>query len=340
VFELAVCRRCRALYVVGVDQDDDSLRQAPPYASRLRYLWLTDHGAQPAAEDEDEVAVEGDENGEQIRDVCLCTGCGRILDASGSGCECRGQLIRVAIVEDTLQGEGLHRCTAGSGHSSASMVFRLLTGSDAPVAVLATALYQELPPSSDTSQATKVGEGRKLLSFADSRQDAAFFASYLERTYSRAIERNLIWDVLKTNGPTRFEDLVTPILKRAEAALVIDPDDGLAHNKTRVRHWLMAELLSVDRRQSLEGVGLAELSVVIPRAAHSGPPALRNLGLTADEALDLIRVLLDTLRVSATVWLPDDIDITDPRFAPRNVSTRVRENGSEKGLLAGFQGEV
>jgi hypothetical protein len=58
---------------------------------------------------------------------------------------------------------------------------RLLTGHehDPP---RRTAGSQEIPASDVPRLAERMGEGRKLLTFSDSRQDAAFFASYLDRT--------------------------------------------------------------------------------------------------------------------------------------------------------------
>jgi len=52
------------------------------------------------------------------------------------------------------------------------------TGEDAATAVIAEAMVRALPPE----RADKPAHGRRLLAFSDSRQRAAFFAPYLERT--------------------------------------------------------------------------------------------------------------------------------------------------------------
>ena len=41
---------------------------------------------------------------------------------------------------------------------------------------------------------------QKLLMFSDSRQDAAFFAPYLERTYNQIIWRRLIFESIEELG--------------------------------------------------------------------------------------------------------------------------------------------
>jgi hypothetical protein len=337
MFEFGVCRRCGAGYLLGVLREEDGLERlqtAGPFEADLRYL-LIDHPDEQ--EDEDEAAVVDDESAAvEVDDRLLCTHCGALTEGASSACDCdQAYGVRVLDAHPTRRGVPLRRCLGCSGRSNASIVSRFLTGQDAPVAVIATALYQALPPSSDPAAAAKIGHGRKLLSFSDSRQDAAFFAPYLDRTYSRAVERRLIWEVvarLASDHP-RFEDLVIPIRKAAERAQVLDEDDGAKRNADRVRAWLMREVLAVDRRQSLDGVGLAEITLAIPNGCQV-PPALTDLGFTESEVFDLIRVLLDTVRMQAAVHLPEGVDITDQMFAPRNVVTSMRSLGRAPGVLA------
>ena len=327
MFESGVCAKCGAAYLVGIRRPrgrSTFLESARPFTTNLTYLLLEE---EVLTDDEDEEAsVQDDLIAANVDKRVLCAACGSLTEGPESSCDCGVyQEVRVTVAHPSKPGEPLRRCLACSGRSNAPIVLRFLTGQDAPVSVIATALYQSIPPSSESGKKVKIGEGRKLLSFSDSRQDAAFFAPYLDRTYSRAIERRLIWQVaqrLHELSP-RFEDLVTPIRRDAESALVLDEDDGPLRNTTRVRTWLMREVLAVDRRQSLDGVGLAEITFALP-GGLSEVPALTELGFTRDETFDLARVLFDTLRMQGAVHLPEGVDITDPIFAPRNVVTTVR----------------
>ncbi|MCY4371814.1 MAG: DEAD/DEAH box helicase [bacterium] len=341
VFESGVCTKCGATYLVGSRNEADGhvfVRSAQPFDTNLTYLLLD---KQVTLDDEDEEAIVGDDLiAAKIDNRVLCTMCGSLTEGSEPSCDCdAGAQTQVTVAHPSKRGEPLRRCLACSGRTNGPIVLRFLTGQDAPVSVIATALYQSLPPSSNPETATKIGEGRKLLSFSDSRQDAAFFAPYLDRTYSRAVERRLIWAALKrlSDSRPRFEDLVIPIRKAAEQALVLDEDAGAMQNSNRVRTWLMREVLAVDRRQSLDGVGLAEITFALPKGL-TPVPALLELGFTPDETLDLARVLLETLRIQAAVHLPDGVDITDPTFAPRNVVTRVRLEQSAPNILAWLPG--
>jgi len=332
MFEYALCRTCGASYLVGSlssdpDKGSETVRQANPYETELHYL-LVDQSVGEDEEDEDEGASVNDAEVEMERDVrSLCTKCGTLVEGSAGGCDCDPVLcISVAVARPTAPDAPLRKCLACSSRSTTGVVRRFRTGQDRPQSVIATSLYQHLPPGTGPEAVHQVGEGRKLISFSDSRQDAAFFASYLDRTYSRSIQRHLIWNVLESladeEGAPRFDDLVPRLRRKAEDSLVLDPDAGMA-NTSEVRTWLMREILGVDWRESLEGVGLAEVSVAIPRRVQP-PKALLDLGLEADECMDLVRVLLDSVRRQAAVYLPDGVDIGNPVFSPRNAVTSLR----------------
>ena len=345
MFESGVCMKCGASYLLGSTEDDDEgntlLGWAGPHDGDLLYLLVSAEGAGDEPEDEDEQAVVPDDEAEtDIDRRRLCTRCGALTEGHEVSCACGPCLaVDVTVAHPARRGQPLRRCVACTGRSNGPIVLRFFTGQDAPVAVVATALYQALPESREPGASGRIGEGRRLLSFSDSRQDAAFFAPYLSRTYSQAVQRRLIWvtaERLAKEHP-RFGDLVDPIRREAERHLVLDEDDGPMRNRTEVRTWLMREILAVDRRQSLDGVGLAEIGLALPRGVDV-PRPLRELGFSKEEALNLACVLLETLRLQASVHLPEGVEIDRPEFAPRNVVTNVRYEESSRRILAWIPG--
>jgi hypothetical protein len=337
MFELAVCRHCRAEYLVGQLHPDD--------AGRLRLKIAPDFGAVVSvllgdpidADDEDEAAgMIGDPTRPEARQ--LCTACATISEDGGS-CACASPRLRATWLFRPGGGV-LFTCGACSARSAGGVVSRFLTGTDAPVSVVATQLYQALPPSGEESLSDRVGEGRRLLTFADSRQDAAFFAPYLERTYGRSVQRRIIAGAigrLAARDVPRTDDVIAEARRMAEHTLVLDPDIGSATARREVGSWLVEELLALDRRQSLEGTGSAEISVAVPRAFRPPPPLLA-LGLDEREAIDMVMLLLDTVRAGGAITVPDGVDVRDERFAPRNREFGVREAAPETGVISWLPG--
>ena len=112
----------------------------------------------------------------------LCRRCGE-LSASKLACDC-GAPVRVKKCESHKdRTDQLKQCeTCGYQRGGiGDPVQEIVHGSDGPNAVIATALHELLPE-----------DGRKVLTFADSRQDAAFFAWYAENSYEKLRDRNLM----------------------------------------------------------------------------------------------------------------------------------------------------
>lgn len=336
MFELGVCRRCGAEYLVGSREaapgGERRLAHASPMSvSPVRALLGE---ALPEGED-DEDQDPAHSAGDVALAVSLCPGCGAISEKGAPKCNCSVRPVRVWLAQNAHEDGGLRRCISCGHRSGGDPIYRFLTGSDAPVSVIATDLYQEIPASEDPELREEVGQGRKLLVFSDSRQDAAFFAPYLERTYRRAVQRRLIAQALDTFGDDvpRAGDLVDPVVRMAERALVLDPDDGRVANRRAASTWLMREILALDRRQSLEGTGVAELRLALPRHCQAPPPLLA-LGFTEQEALTLIRLLLDTVRTGGAIAVLEGVDVRSEEFAPRNREIGIRAQATAPGILA------
>ncbi|MFV9506786.1 MAG: Zn-binding domain-containing protein [Oscillochloridaceae bacterium umkhey_bin13] len=225
-------------------------------------------------------------------------------------------------------------CLECGARTGTTLVYRFLTGQDAPVSVIATALYQQLPPARPEQAQALPGEGRKLLIFSDSRQDAAFFAPYLERTYTHVLQRRLLLKSIHEHrdGPAgllRLQDLIVPLRTQAEAAQVFLQQQSSIERRSIVATWLQQELMATDRRMSLEGLGLLAIRLVQP-LGWSAPQALLQAPwhLSSDESWTLLALLLDTLRQQGVVTIHEDVDIMSEAFAPRNYELSVRGHGS------------
>jgi len=188
-FEFGACKRCGAVHLTGTVRHGDLF--VPRVTRDEKRAWLL-LGDTPLLVDQDDEDLEG---ARQLdgQDRFLCAACGGLRTTMQAQCGRDGCVsttlwpVRLLNVRETYP-TGCLSC----GARVAGMVRLFESGDDAAVAVLATALYQAQPPAADDALADQPGEGRKLLSFSDSRQAAAFFAPYLEMSYSSIQHRRLI----------------------------------------------------------------------------------------------------------------------------------------------------
>ncbi|MDV2996630.1 MAG: ATP-dependent RNA helicase DbpA [Chroococcidiopsis sp. SAG 2025] len=181
-----------------------------------------------------------------------------------------------------LQGGYLNQCPAcGARRSQSPAIGRFVSYTDAPLEVMLDSLFELLPePEPAPSQYTR----RKLLTFSDGRQDAAFFASDFQRTHTETLYRQLVWQAFvnaQDNGITSVnqveEKLVEKFLdisiphpdreadKHHRSYVSNDANEGSSLNaidckkraQSRAKELLIREFgLPSSRRFSIEALGL------------------------------------------------------------------------------------
>jgi ATP-dependent helicase YprA (DUF1998 family) len=330
VFEIGSCKRCGAVHVYGTPLHEGGVLYLRPRKAASRGIWLV-LGDHDGLTDEDEAAAVDDGDDISADVAKLCTSCGALATADAQVCGGCGTTEIRSVRRLRQRGEEVAGCLV-CGARGAATVRIFETGSDASGAVITTALYQNLPIADNPHGAMSPGEGRKLLAFSDSRQAAAYFAPYLEDSYSRLQRRRLISEGMLAahadEEPVAIEDVI--FKTRAKAAAVKHfPARMTAQQSNRVvAPWVMAEILATDDRQSLEGLGLISISLYRdPRWRAPGP--LLQLGLTEDEAWAFLQELARTLRQQGAVTMPEDVAPNDEIFAPRLGPIRVRLSGPE-----------
>jgi ATP-dependent helicase YprA (DUF1998 family) len=348
VWELRTCYRCGMGFLIGQIGKQGSpiyFSSASPNQENEGETCGFTFTQQVVSLDEDEAASEGtplDEIPEIIEDPwTLCLSCGAIEQGVNvsTGCKCNASSPKVVLnrlSDKLLEGRSTYvtikQCVSCGGRNSQGIVLPFLTGQDAPVSVLATSLYQNLPSADDEKMRFLPGQGRKLLIFSDSRQDAAFFAPYLERTYQQILRRRLILQTIEEDqdakdGDLRIKDMVSRVKKRAESCGLFLQTDSRDKRNSTIYKWLMQEFIALDRRISLEGLGLIQFSLIKPEGWHPPMPLISDpWNLTPEEAWILIVVLFDTLRAQACIRFPESVDPRDDDFAPRNQMFFITES--------------
>lgn len=369
VFEVATCRQCGVVYLVGQRENKDSvsvLKNVSGEEGKVDYFLLLDKEPETVDTNEDEAVEFPAEPGydKRYQEYLLCLRCGVIERENilHFPCQC-GEKHRVRLLYVPSNNERkIFLCPSCGKRSPTGVAWRFLVGADASASVLATALYQQIVPKKITERgenspteeddewdsgvevpANEADEGqRKLLVFSDSRQDAAFFAPYLNRTYNQILHRNLIIRALQENRDAalanswRLQDLVAPLQQLAVRAGFFR-GKSIQEQKNEIWKWLMHEFVAINRRHGLEGFGLLGFSLVEPQG-WVPPKALTGgkWGLTHSEAITLIKVLVDSIRVKGAVTFPDYVSPKDEFFQPRNREFYFRANQPVpvKGILS------
>jgi hypothetical protein len=291
-FEVALCRECGQHYLVG-RREEGYLREA-----------LRDYG-----NDEFSVSffrpISGASVGEDGTNFSrLCMRCGAISRPTRRPTDppC-GHDSAIDVTEERLRdaAEDQMRTCGACGYRGPDPVREIVHGNDGPNAVVATAVHRCLPK-----------DRRKVLGFVDGRQDAAFFAWYLQRSYESVLARNLLLTSARALAQDGYGDVsLRTLAGRARMTMrehgVISPSADALEALKQAWVSVFREFVSDEPRISLEGVGLAHWFPVLPEDLKI-PPSLFQPPWSFDdaEARDLIRWILDSIRTDFAMELRAD----------------------------------
>jgi ATP-dependent helicase YprA (DUF1998 family) len=302
-FEVALCRECGQHYFVGKNSGGKLVEA-------IRDPGREDFGAEyylPLEGETSEVEnSDDDEDKSNLLIFDLCLRCSSISGVNNvkSTLQCgHSEAIRVVRLETsptTKDEDKAQKCIV-CGYGGADPVREVLYGTDGPHAVIATTLHQNLP-----------ADRKKVLAFADGRQEAAFFAWYLDDSYQNIRNKNLILRAVQRGSRNAEDGLSLYDVSRFLRDLLVELQVyGSSKSGTLVLHksWIATyrEFVTVEPRLSLEGVGLLRWSIAWPRQ-FATPKILQEApwSLNQKEALDLLFILFNFMRQERSVELFTD----------------------------------
>lgn len=277
--EIALCRECGQHYYVGLKHNGkllEAIRDPSHPSFRVEFYLPTSDG-----------------------DNWLCRRCGLLSDMPPQ-CDCEATIQVKQCKSDQEHRDQLKKCES-CGYQRGGIgdpVREVVYGSDGPNAVIATALHELLPE-----------DRRKVLAFADSRQEAAFFAWYAEDTYRKVRDRNLILRAINAEKVDALglslDDLQSRLLHQWTDAGLFRSADTDENKRRQVLISILREVLTDERRLSLSGVGIVKWSVLIPDSLSIPEPIYQSpWNFTPEQAKQFIAYALDEMRPRRAVDLP------------------------------------
>lgn len=277
--EVALCRECGQHYYVG-QLKEGRLREAERDPSHPHFgvdYYLPD------------------ENGQEW----LCRSCGKLTEAE-LDCDCNASIKVKKCESHEKNPDQLKKCEVCNYRRGGigDPVQEIIHGSDGPNSVIATAMHE-----------LQNGDG-KILAFADSRQEAAFFAWYAEDSYIKLRDRNLLFKAIMSETPAKeglsILDLRTRLQKEWEKAGLFQKSDSPESKSRQVLQSILREAISIEKRLSLSGVGLLNWFILLPSEIKPPEVLLKQpWNFSKDEALSIVCYILDDLRSRRALQLPE-----------------------------------
>ena len=258
---LWVCRNCGEPYIECFDDGEFLHTFASPLRSRpgnRALLRLSGIGKVALESEDDEESEDG-----SLEVVTFDPKTGKILDDNDvTGLKL--ELAPMRQAEDSLR--KLMRkcvCCGDNGGIAPEPVTRIHPGDDMMAAFISSSLLEQMPPPKPPRIGAPL-KGRNLLAFSDNRQDAAFFAPYLERISRVEAIRGAMLDTLQTSSEAidlyDLRDQVWKRLARQDFALYdrasLRRPLSSQQAKDRLLALIVAEVSMGGSRQSMEGFGL------------------------------------------------------------------------------------
>lgn len=303
VFEISFCSNCSALYITGeIDRNKHLIQRSKINDDYEPDVFLIQGGY-----DED------DEDTEDDKIYYLCSKCGAIERASSTeGLHCghsKENYNRLIKVKEA--GKALHTCPCCHSFNSQRSILRpYYLGSEAATAVIATALYNELPSVEHHKRVEHYedeffgGEGyteyddikkltKQFIAFSDSRQAAAFYATYLDSTYRSGLIKRIMYQLTvdrkeEFEAGVSFNNFVTMLaseFRRYDMFSDISDDE----REKEAAICVLQELSNQKAKNSLLRHGVIQFDLNIEM------PAPRNVDLSSSEMTVALKQLCNSM---------------------------------------------
>lgn len=305
VYEVSVCRHCGQAYILGNEEP----------AKGAVTAWLNPRHEGTNADDEflprTFYRLLADESeGDSDEDIqWMCPICGSLHRKANGGTHrfMHEDVPRVPLALNQIEGkqadEESARCRH-CGYQSRVAIQSMRVSPEAAGSVVCYDLVREIPPFEkeepdkddwfpDLREEHRAGS---VICFSDKRQDAAFFAPAMERTYNSITRRQLIREAVETKSvggegckPSAAVNWIASAANKRHPGLLGEDKKGQA------TAWILDELAAEDSRNSLEGLGVLRIE-----------PTEFNEGFSDPKVKNLVAKRVAQLNASGIAWITEE----------------------------------
>lgn len=313
-YPLLTCRQCGQPYIEGYLHNSTLHNRYPSSNSNAqrKIFWLGKPASYENFDEEDEAECGGTKKWATLN----------INPVNGDKVNNGGVKLYELKTEDdefdkTSYLKHCAACNSKASGSNAEIITRFYPGNESLSSVVTQKVLEALPAKKNNQ---RPAAGRKLLTFSDNRQDAAFFAPYFERTANDFAHRGAIVEALQdVEHSIPFDTLANKIRAtwdKRNSFSYPDANGQLKEYFEDVKDILTGKLAAEfctppGRRTSLEALGLVDV-------AYSQKKMKDLVGRLAKEFSELDRSEIETLcliflehirRSKAVINIPNDVDI-------------------------------
>ncbi len=297
VFNISTCYNCGKIYLVG----------------RIDKHFIQGDATEDATRDSAFMTIpmesfhEGDYSEEEKRDnlFTLCLECkAAVRFGEQLPCNHHSQMMLFKVKDD----KKICTCrNCGRTENRRGILRQLYLGYDSSTAVISSSLYGEMEDNAD----------HRFLSFSDSRQNAAYFAPYLEGTHQNMILHAAMYQAICDNMDTlrergmdlvRFHDYLQGIVTKNR---IYSEEYMSGENSSSADAWLMLymDFARYNSNKSFEYLGLVYYTY------DYGSLMIRGL---EDDAEEFVNQIIKIVRDKVAVDVPTEIA---NRYWTKNYST-------------------
>ena len=280
VFETGTCSSCHAIFLVGDIKNGFLMQSSSKESAGTASVFLLED----EYHDTDEDFMMEEENMD-VEPYELCPYCGFIRKAgvvSGkrqkSGCE-HGSDTYVKVWKIRKDTERIYKCPSCETTAPTGILRMFFSGQEAVTSVIGTALFEAIPShreqvtihyeeddsgfgfDDETEEKMLVNEAKQFIAFSDSRQAAAYYATYMDKTYRSILCKRLILDCYEHNSRLEGRSLTFLINDLTSAFEKHNVFDGSIDAMKEAWLAVLAELIDNNGNTSLNKMGLIDIGL-------------------------------------------------------------------------------